>query len=67
MYCAQCNGISEGLQFWRGDIGCNKLANDSCRVSHSEINWNLREDATANDLKNRYSLLARIKETFVFS
>ena len=53
MYCAQCNGITEGLQFWRGDIGCNKLANDSCRVSKSEINWKLRDDATAKDLENR--------------
>ena len=56
IYCAQCHGITEGLQFWRVDIGCYILANDSCRVSNKytrSTNWNLRQDATVEDLSTR--------------
>ena len=31
IYCAQCHGVAGNLKFWKGDIGCNRLLNDSCR------------------------------------
>ena len=31
IYCTQCHGVAGTLKFWKGDIGCNRLLNDSCR------------------------------------
>ena len=38
IYCAQCHGVAGNLKFWKGDIGCNRLFNDSCRNIDGRLN-----------------------------
>lgn len=53
MYCAYCHGVREELKFWRVDVGCGHLMNDTCRTPSWNMDWELRENPTPEKLNSR--------------